>query len=135
MTDLSQVDSAALIHELSERTRWILTPSPHRSDCYDRVFWVKPDSVGFWYRQYAVVATIGVGQNKEPYGDVMYYTHLKFSTMRASDVQLRGPFESEDKAIRRASRLMNLLTDVYYIPSRVELEKIARDSGTTVEIN
>jgi len=135
MSDLKNVYTENLILELSRRSEWICgsyDPSSYQAE-YTKVFWIAPDSVGWFYKMIASIGSIRVVKTKV--GDrEMYQALMMFSSIDDSSVHLEGPCEPEDKAVRRASRLKDILSEYLYVPNKAQLESVAAKSGTTLSI-
>ena len=135
MSDLKNVYTENLIIELSRRSEWICesyNPQAYQAE-YTKVFWIAPDSVGWFYKMIASIGSIRIAKRKVDDRD-LYQVLMMFSSIDDSSVHLEGPYESEDKAVRRASRLKDMLSEYLYVPNKAQLESVATKSGTTLSI-
>ena len=135
MSDLKKVYTDDLISELSRRSDWICEsydPSSYQAE-YTKVFWIAPDSVGWFYKMIASTGSIRVAKHKVDDME-LYQVRMIFNSIDDSSVRLDGPYENHDKAVRRASRLKDILSEYLYVPNKEQLSLIAANSGTTLSV-
>lgn len=128
MDDLSKVSTYDLLKEISNRARWRSVEDAVTR--YRKIFYVGENSASFYYGMIGSDASLSV---RKDYRKDLYYAHLLFESIDDCAVGLVGPLESQDRAIRRASRLKDLFDGEMFVPTEKQLIEYSARSGTTIE--